>query len=682
MSNKGTNILNRLFFVSGCMFVFALLIIFKLINIQFTQGEAYRSLAEERAIKDVVIEANRGNIYSTNGNLLATSVPKYDIRIDLAAPSNNNFEMLVKGLCDSLLAFNQTNSQYWIGNEEITEVTEQIEKRIRKARDNKNRYFLLARNLGYNDYLRFRTFPLLNMGAFKGGLIVEQFTKRDYPLGAIAQRSIGYERKDDQGHITRVGIDGAFGKKYLSGIDGKRLKQSIGKGQWKPIEDFNRIEPKDGYDIYTTIDVNIQDIAHHALLEQLEIYNADHGSVIVMETKTGEIKAISNLGRNTRGNYYERLNYAVGESHEPGSTFKLMALAVALDDQRVDTTTIVDTKNGVLSFYGKKVRDSKKGGYGKISLAKAFEVSSNTGLVSAIYKSYKDSPNDFIDGLYRMNLNDSLGLPILGEGKSIIPDPRIKNGRWSGIALQWMAYGYGVSLTPMQTLTFYNAIANDGKMVKPRFLKEVKSIDKTIEVFETEVINPQICKPETVSKLQALLENVVKKSHGTGHELFLNNFSMAGKTGTCQKDYSKSSKLNYISTFSGYFPAENPRYSCIVVIHEPDKDLGYYGADVSGPVFKKIAQKIYTDLPIIDMVNDIELKSKEVKDQYEEYFNIAEEYNNIMPNLIGMPAMDAISILENMNVCVQLLGRGNVINQSVKRGVKVEEKSTVILELL
>ena len=682
MSNKGTNILNRLFFVSGCMFVFALLIIFKLINIQFAQGEAYRSLAEERAIKDVVIEANRGNIYSTNGNLLATSVPKYDIRIDLAAPSNNNFEMLVKGLCDSLLAFNQTNSQYWIGSEEITKVTEQIEKRIRKARDNKNRYFLLARNLGYNDYLRFRTFPLLNMGAFKGGLIVEQFTKRDYPLGAIAQRSIGYERKDDQGYITRVGIDGAFGKKYLSGIDGKRLKQSIGKGQWKPIEDFNRIEPKDGYDIYTTIDVNIQDIAHHALLEQLEIYNADHGSVIVMETKTGEIKAISNLGRNTRGNYYERLNYAVGESHEPGSTFKLMALAVALDDQRVDTTTIVDTKNGVLSFYGKKVRDSKKGGYGKISLAKAFEVSSNTGLVSAIYKSYKDSPNDFIDGLYRMNLNDSLGLPILGEGKSIIPDPRIKNGRWSGIALQWMAYGYGVSLTPMQTLTFYNAIANDGKMVKPRFLKEVKSIDKTIEVFETEVINPQICKPETVSKLQALLENVVKKSHGTGHELFLNNFSMAGKTGTCQKDYSKSSKLNYISTFSGYFPAENPRYSCIVVIHEPDKDLGYYGADVSGPVFKKIAQKIYTDLPIIDMVNDIELKSKEVKDQYEEYFNIAEEYNNIMPNLIGMPAMDAISILENMNVCVQLLGRGNVINQSVKRGVKVEEKSTVILELL
>tara|TARA_B100001059_G_C17817211_1_gene576050 strand:- start:656 stop:2641 length:1986 start_codon:yes stop_codon:yes gene_type:complete len=660
------------------MFVFALLIIFKLINIQFNQGEVYRSLAEKRTIKNVVIPANRGNIYSTNGNLLATSVPKYDIRIDLITPSDNNFEMLVEGLCDSLSAFNHTNSYYWMG---MRDKPEELEMRMRKARDNKNRYFLLARNLGYNDYLRFRTFPLLNLGAFKGGLIVEQFTKRDYPLGAIAQRSIGYERKDDQGYITRVGIDGAFGEKYLSGINGKRLKQSIGKGQWKPIEDFNRTEPKDGYDIYTTIDVNIQDIAHHALLEQLEIYNADHGSVIVMETKTGEIKAISNLGRNTQGNYYERLNYAIGESHEPGSTFKLMALAVALDDQRVDTTTIVDTKNGILSFYGKKVRDSKKGGYGKISVARAFEVSSNTGLVSAIYKSYKDSPHDFIDGLYRMNLNDSLGLPILGEGKSIIPDPRIKNGRWSGIALQWMAYGYGVSLTPMQTLTFYNAIANDGKMVKPRFLKEVKSINRTIEVFETEVINPQICKPETVNKLQALLENVVKKSHGTGHELFLNNFSIAGKTGTCQKDYSNPSKLNYISTFSGYFPADNPRYSCIVVIHEPDKDLGYYGADVSGPVFKKIAQKIYTDVPIIDTINNIELKSKEVKDQYEEYFNIANKYKSTMPNLIGMPAMDAIAILENMNIYVQLIGSGNVIKQSVKTGVKVIEKSTVILEL-
>ena len=676
MSDKETNILNKLYFISGCMFVFSLLIVIKLINIQFIQGDIYRSLAEKRAIKDVIIPANRGNIYSSKGNLLATSVQRYEIRIDLVTPSNKNFEMFVKELCDSISVFNHRSSA------QALESSTNLERNLRRARENKNRYFLLAKNLSYSDYIRFRNFPLLNLGAYKGGLIVEQSTKRDYPLGAIAQRSIGYEREDDQGYITRVGIDGAFGQKYLRGIDGKRLKQSIGKGQWKPIEDFNQIEPKDGYDLYTTIDVNIQDIAHYALLEQLQIYNADHGSVIVMETETGEIKAISNLGRNSKGNYYERLNYAIGESHEPGSTFKLMALAVALDDNKIDTTTIVDTNGGTLSYYGKKVRDSKKGGYGKITVAEAFEVSSNTGVVSAIYESYKESPSKFVDGLYRMNLQDSLNLPILGEGKSIIPDPRINNGRWSGIALQWMAYGYGVSFTPLQTLTFYNAIANDGKMVRPRFLKEVKSINKTVKLFETEVINPQICKPETIKKLQVLLKNVIEKSHGTGHRLFNDEFSMAGKTGTCQKDYYEKDKLNYISTFSGYFPADSPKYSCIVIIHEPDKNLGYYGADVSGPVFKKIAQKIYTDLPTVEFIDNLDKSSKEVENQHEKYYQASKKHENVIPNLIGMPAMDAIAVLENMNFDVKLIGNGNVVNQSIKIGNKLKLRSTVILELL
>ncbi len=668
MSEKETNILNKLYFISGCMFIFALLVVFKLSKIQFVQGEAYRSLAEKRSIKNVIIPANRGNVYSVDGSLLATSVPKYDIRIDLVTSSERNFQSNIQALCDSISVFNGSSSL-------------ELQKRIREARQNKNRYFLLARNIDYSDYLRFRSYPLLNLGAFRGGLIVEQTTKRDYPLGGIAQRSVGYERIDDNGFVTRVGIDGAFGEKYLSGIDGKRLKQSIGKGQWKPIDDFNQTEPQDGYDVYTTIDVNIQDIAHHALLEQLEKYNADHGSVVVMETKTGAIRAISNLGRNAEGKYYERLNYAVGESHEPGSTFKLMALAVALDDQKIDTTTIVDTKKGVLSFYGKKVRDSKKGGYGKISVAEAFEVSSNTGIVSVINDAYKENPSKFIDGLYNMNLSDSLGLPIVGEGKSVIPDPRIKNNRWSGIALQWMAYGYGVSFTPLQTLTFYNAIANDGKMVKPRFIEEIRAIDKSIKTFETKVINPQICSKETVQKLQKLLQNVIKKKHGTGHGLYTDNFSMAGKTGTCQKDYRNKELLNYISTFSGYFPAENPKYSCIVVIHEPDKTVGYYGADVSGPVFKKIAQKIYTSTPVLDVIDNINQKSLAVEEQYQNYFSTSEKYKTVMPNLKGLPAMDAIAILENMGLQVKIVGQGKVKKQSINRGEKVVPKTTVILEL-
>ena len=668
MSDSQTNILNKLYFISGCMFVFALMVVYNLTKIQFVNGDSYRVLAEKRTLKDVVIPANRGNVYSLNGNLLATSVPKYDIRIDLVTSTTQNFEMFLGGLCDSLSNFNKSSKS-------------ELQKQLRKARENKNRYFLLASNLDYSDYLRFRSFPLLKLGSFRGGLIVEQKTKRDYPLGGIAQRSIGYERMDTQGYITRVGIDGAFGEKYLRGVNGKRLKQSIGKGQWKPIDDFNQTEPKDGYDVYTTIDVNIQDIAHHALLEQLEIYKADHGSVVVMETKTGEIRAISNLGRNLEGNYYERLNYAIGESHEPGSTFKLMALAVALEDQKIDTTSIVDTKDGVLSFYGNKVRDSKKGGYGKISVAEAFEVSSNTGVVSAVYEAYKKNPSLFVDGLYRMNLRDSLGLALVGEGQSIIPDPRIKNNRWSGIALQWMAYGYGVSFTPLQTLTFYNAIANDGKMVKPRFLKEVKAIDQSVEVFETEVINAQICKPATVKKLQALLKNVVEKPHGTAHGLYSENFSMAGKTGTCQKNYSSKDQLNYISTFSGYFPADSPKYSCIVVIHEPDKNVGYYGADVSGPVFKKIAQKIYTDAPSMDFIDNINQTSEAVENQFQAYYKLAQAATNIMPDLKGMPAMDAIAILENMGLKVTTIGDGIVEKQSLVSGQKVKPNTNIVLEL-
>ena len=457
----------------------------------------------------------------------------------------------------------------------------------------------------------------------------------------------------------------------------------IGNGQWKPLTDYNEVEPKDGYDVYTTIDVNIQDIAHHALLEQLEYYKADHGCVVVMEVATGEIKAISNLGRTSNGNYYEKLNYAVGESHEPGSTFKLMALVTALEHKVVDTTDIVDTKNGILSFYGEKVRDSKHGGYGKISLAKAFEVSSNTGIVSVINEHYKNDPRKFVEQLQKMNLHNTLDLPLIGEGKPIIPHPDDK-GRWSGIALQWMAYGYGVSFTPLQTLTFYNAIANNGEMVKPQFLKEVRYFDQVIKPFQKEIINPQICSPETVAKAKQLLTNVVEKKHGTGHKLYSPNFSMAGKTGTCQKDYSDKDKLNYISSFAGFFPAENPKYSCIVVIHEPDREVGYYGADVSGPVFKKIAQKIYTDTPLIDEVDNLDFQDSPVEKEYNKFYSIANNYKTIMPSLVGLPVMDALTLLENMDVEVQieLKGSGVVKSQSVNSGTKLNNQQTVVLEAI
>lgn len=662
------NILSRLYFVAGCMFFFALAIVVKLVTIQVVDGEKYRELAEQRTVKNFTIEPKRGNLYSDDGSLLATSVTKYDIRFDAITPQHKVFEEHIKPLSDSLsVALGRSSSYY--------------SNLLRKARANKNRYLLIAKNVGYTEYVRIKNFPLFNLGPYKGGVIVEQETKREYPLGGMAHRSVGYERVDDKGYYTRVGLEGAFGD-YLRGTEGHRLKQKIAKGQWKPITDYNEIEPKDGYDVVSTINVNIQDIAHHALLKQLEKYKADHGSVVVMEVATGEIKAISNLGRTNGGAYYERLNYAIGESHEPGSTFKLMSMIAALEDKAVDTSDVIDTENGIISFYGKKVRDSKRGGYGKITVSEVLERSSNVGIVKIIDKFYKDQPEKFVNRIYNMGLNEKLGMSIKGEGSPIIPHPNDKS-RWSGIALQWMAYGYGVSLTPLQTLTFYNAVANGGEMVKPRLIKEVREWDKVIYKFDKDVINPSVCSKETISKVQAMLKNVVEDKHGTGHGLYSPNFSMAGKTGTAQKDYADISKMNYISSFVGYFPADEPKYSCIVVVHNPDKSVGYYGADVSGPVFKSVAQKIYTNSPLIDTIEELNEESDKTEKDYQSYYAKVKKRNNLIPNVEGMSGMDAVSILENLGVRVKVEGSGvgKVKSQSIKGGQKIESNQTIVLQL-
>ncbi|MFD2822965.1 penicillin-binding protein [Lacinutrix iliipiscaria] len=651
------------------MFIFALAVVFKLLSIQFIQGDKYRDIAHKRTIKEIPIPANRGNVYSVNGNLLATSIPKYDIRIDALTPSSKTFEENLKPLSDALAKHTGKTSSYY-------------QKELRKARANKNRYYLLARNIGYSDYIKFRNFPMLKLGAYKGGLIVEQTTKREHPMGGIAERSIGYERFDDKGNVTRAGIDGAFGVKYLRGKDGKRLKQKIGKGQWKPIVDYNQVEPKDGYDVYTTIDVNVQDIAHHALLKQLEMYEAEHGCVVVMEVETGEIRAISNLAKSESGKYYEKRNYAVWESHEPGSTFKVMALMAALEDKVIDTSTIVDTQNGKKRFYGRDINDSHRGGYGKISAARALEVSSNIGLASIIDEHYSKTPEKFINRLKKWRLDQPLGVSIMGEGHPVIPKPG--DEIWSKNALPSMAYGYNLQLTPLQTLAFYNAIANNGELVKPRFLRAVKEFDKEIETFEKEVLVDKICTDKTLLEIKDILKNIVVR--GTGKKLYSKTFSMAGKTGTARTDYSNSEEWEkdrkYISSFAGYFPAEKPKYSCIVIIHKPSTKVGYYGADVTGPVFKRIAQKIFTDTPIIDEVHSLEVVNASVENEFESYYNTAQTFKTIMPNVVGLPAMDALSLLENMDVDIEvkITGTGVVKKQSIDKNTKLKNKQTILLE--
>jgi len=395
-----------------------------------------------------------------------------------------------------------------------------------------------------------------------------------------------------------------------------------------------------------------------------------------METKTGEVKAISNLGRADDGTYYETQNYAVAESHEPGSTFKLLNLIALLDDKKVDTSQVYDSKDGVIKYYGKSVRDSHKGGYGKITLARGFELSSNTVMVQAVYDNYKDNPSEFVNRINSYGLNKPLGLQFIGEGKPKIPQPGTK--AWSGIALPWMAYGYGVSVTPLQTLTLYNAVANNGVMVKPFFVKEIKEWNKSIKKYETEIINNKICSDETLSKVKAVLQNVVKR--GTASKLYSKNFSMAGKTGTVQMDYRDKSKLYYASSFVGYFPADEPKYSCIIVVHKPNVEAGYYGADVAGPVFKRIAQKIYTDVPSTNEVKKLDKKIPSQEVSYTKYYE-RKTIENKVPNVKGLPAMDAVALLENLGLKVKVIGTGKVKSQSLEKGQNFNKNQVIILEL-
>ncbi len=664
MQDKKTSY--RIFFVAFGMLLIAVGILFKLTRIQWVEGNYYRKLAQENTIKDFDVPANQGNIYSADGSLLAISIPSYTVRFDALASKEEDFNQNIKALSDSLsVMLGKPASHY---KNELT-----------KARANRNRYYLIARNLNYTSYMRLKSFPLFNLGMYKGGIITEQKTVRQHPIGKIAERTIGYRRLNADGTYINIGIEGAF-QQYINGKDGKVVKQKMAKGQWKPINDNNEIEPQDGYDVVSTIDVYIQDIAHHALLKQLEYYEADHGCVVVMEVETGEVKAISNLGRQKNGSYAETINYAVWESQEPGSTFKLASLIALLDDKKIDTAKVYDTQGGEFIIHKRKVRDSKKGGYGKISLARAIEVSSNTAIVQAVYENYKDNPAEFVDKLYAMNLNQPLGIPILGEGKPVIYHPKLHKEHWSGLTLPWMAYGYNLQLTPLQTLTFYNAIANNGEMVKPQFVKEIKEWDKTIVKFEKEVINPKICSDQTLKKVQDILKNVVVK--GTAQKMYSPNFSMAGKTGTAQVGYVNRDSMYYASSFAGYFPADNPKYSCIVVVHKPRTNTGdFYGAGVAGPVFKAVAQKIFTDSPTPNKVKDLNLTNPKQEKSYNQYNTIVNNHKSTIPNVKGMPGMDAVALLENLGLKVKIIGNGKVKHQSIPVGQKIEENKTIILEL-
>jgi len=584
--------------------------------------------------------------------LLAASTISFDIYFDAVTVSDANFSKYSKELSKELSkTFNKSEKTFL--------------DRLNFAKNNNKRYHLINRGVSIENLNKIRQMPLFKMGGVRGGLIIEKKNSRDYPLNKIAERTIGYERISQDDNFSGVGLEHAFGSK-LRGKNGLQLMQKISNGKWKPISSSNKIEPIPGNDIISTINVGFQDITHHSLLKQLEDFEADHGTAVVMETNTGEIKAISNLGRTSEGKYYEKLNYAVGEHFEPGSTFKLMSVIAAFEDDKVEPNTIIDTEKGVLSFYGNKVRDSKPGGYGKISVNDAFKFSSNTGIVKIISESYGNEPHKFSDRLFNMGLNNKLGLSILGESSPRIPHPNDKN--WNGLSLPWMAYGYGVLLSPLQILTFYNSVANNGEMVKPVFIRQSRLESNKV------VLNPSICSEDTLNKVKLMLENVVNDKGGTANNIQSNIYRIAGKTGTGQVDYN-TDNMQYISSFVGYFPADKPKYSCIVVIHKPNKKKGYYGATVAAPVFKKIADKIYSLTP--ELVNYNETKKINSPQISNKGKTLSIDIDNLSL-IIGKNYKNILPALENLGFNVSFIGTGMVIKDF---RIKNKSQKNIVISL-
>ncbi len=692
------DIISRIYIVYVCFLLFGGAIVARIVHLQFVEGAGLKAKADSLTLSFRTIAPSRGNIYSSDGSLLATSLPRYDVHLDLGASgiSKDFFNEKVDSLalCLSNLFKDKSKNDY---------------KRILKdVRRDGERFFLLQRNISFKEQRALRTFPIFRLGRNKGGLIIDQLNKRERLFKQLAERTIGYRLENNK--AKPVGIEGAFDG-YLHGVAGKRLMQRIASNVWKPVNNENEIEPKDGSDIITTIDLNLQDVAEHALEAQLIAHNADIGCAVLMEVSTGYIKAIANLKRGSDNQYTEDFNYAIGQSTEPGSTFKLASLMAAMEDGLIDLDDSVDTQGGKISYAARtEMSDSHEGGYGKISVKKAFAVSSNVAVSKIIYKKYIKDPQKFIDRLHKMHIGDPLGIQLAGEGI-----PRIKSSHdkdWSKISLPYIAIGYESTLTPLQLLTFYNAVANNGKMVQPLFVKEIRNKGEIVKHFNTKVIADSICSKSTLANARIMLEEVVKT--GTASHIKHAQYAIAGKTGTARiaqgsSGYGKNNgTVKYQASFCGYFPADNPKYSCIVVVYAPGNNV-YYGASVACPVFKEIADKVYAldidmhkelkavpdsvyaGLPPVKpgLVKPLKIVNHKMNLQTADIDGSWISKNskplyikdNVVPSVIGMGLRDAVYLLESQGLSVKPIGHGAVVKQSIPSGEKINKGQQITIEL-
>jgi len=700
-------ILNRFALIYIAFLILGIVAIFRIVKLQFFEREKWTQEEKKYTLRNRVIEPTRGNILSDKGKLLKSSIPFYEIR----------FDTQVKALTDKIFNENVDSLAYLLGKE-FRRPTRYYYDKLVNARRQGKRYLFIAKHVSNAQLHRIKKFPIFRAGKYKGGLILKMSTVRVQPF-SYATRTLGYLM---DGNHAVVGLEGAYNK-YLKGQKGLKVMQRLTGNVWKefPYSDkTNQVDAKNGIDIQTTINLQIQDITHHALLRQLQEQEADHGTAVVMEVKTGKIKAISNLGKTKEGTYKEIFNYAIGEPYEPGSTFKLASFVAAMEDGYItNLSDTVNTGNGVTYFYNHKMQDAHYGGFGKITIQQVFEKSSNVGVSKLIYKFYKNQPRKFIERLYSLHLGDKLGIEIKGEKKPFIKYPGDKF--WSGISLPQMSIGYELKITPLQILTFYNAIANNGKMVKPQFVENFMAHGKITKSFKTQVIDPSICSKETVKKAKILLKGVV--NNGTARNIKNPYFKIAGKTGTAQianrsMGYKEGKKVQYTASFVGYFPADNPMYSIIVVIHKPTKGK-YYGSQVAAPVFKEIADKIYatqfqltkpinltkvdTQLPppiikfgksqdIRNLVSDLHIPtdSSSLKSDWCVCINNPDKVelknrfiaNRQVPRVIGMGLKDALYILESLGLSVEPIGSGTVVYQSIKQGARVNRGDKIFLKLM
>lgn len=683
--------------------VLAAALLIRILILQYVQHGKWADMSERYVFKTGEIQANRGDILTDDGRLLASSVPYYTIYMDTRSTgmTPSTFSGGINGLSAGLARYlGERSASGW-------------KELIINARKKGDRYLLIKRKVDYETLKKLKELPIFREGQYKGGMVAQAENRRILPNNELAARTIGYLNLGNEGN--EVGIEGSFDKE-LAGRNGVAVKQRLTGGDWITVDNTNSVESVDGDDVVTTLDIDLQDVAATALLNQLRKHNAHHGCAVLMEVATGDVKAITNLEIGSDGDYHETYNYAVGESTEPGSTFKLPALMAALEDGVIDTGDIVDTGTGSVKFYNQVIRDTKEDGYGKLTVKQVFEKSSNVGTSKLIFEHYKDNPREFVNRLYAMKLNEKLNLQIKGEGAPLVRYPGDK--LWSGLSLPMMSHGYEVQMTPMQILTFYNAVANDGRMMRPRFVTEILSNGSVIKRFGPEVIINSIASRSTIRKARKMMEGVVER--GTATNLNNQNYKIAGKTGTAQiakgkSGYRQNAVISYQASFVGYFPAENPLYSCIVVVNAPSNGV-YYGNLVAGAVFREISDKVYATRFFRDYKpensDNLIVAAPEVGNGYREDLNEVLRNLNVryrrtadddwvatresgdtirlagikiqrglVPDVRGMSLRDALFLLENSGLRVRYTGKGRVLRQSPEHGARYSPGSVVSLDM-